>query len=448
MPTAHPVLTACLPFCRRSGHANTVTLLMTAVPDDWGELPAERRYDGRGWCFFERCVSSLAKRAAHCLDVGRFPKRFDGDFAAKSRDQLAAQAEPRHLLHAQDTAAAAAPPPPAAAIGLGDHPWLYPSLEGATPTLTACATRSRTAPAPPGAPFESLLEARAFTVEADRHTVAALYERVARRVLHGSVLLNYNGVQGWAATDFAQLGAALGLCKAARTLAMIGMGMDAASVGGFFEALPRGALPSLVEWDLWGNALGSDGVGAIAAALAGGAVAALETLSLGAAGCGDAGATALCRAFAHAPPPALTALDLSNSGLGACGYAALGAALGCGGALPALRALYLGGNPAGPGGATALFGALRAETEPALAHLGLKQNGLTDEGMRAVAEALGGGALPRLRTLSLSANGASEATAQLVRETAERRGVTAQGLWQQDDSDAFANVDGYIQWTK
>ena len=52
-------------------------------------------------------------------------------------------------------------------------------------------------------------------------------------------------------------------------------------VGGFFEALPRGALPSLVEWDLWGNALGSDGVGAIAAGLAGGAVAALETLSLG-----------------------------------------------------------------------------------------------------------------------------------------------------------------------
>ena len=72
MPTAHPVLTHCLPFCRRSGHANTVTLLMTAVPDDWGELPAERRYDGRGWCFSMVKVPFLAvPNLAFCASSGR-----------------------------------------------------------------------------------------------------------------------------------------------------------------------------------------------------------------------------------------------------------------------------------------------------------------------------------------------------------------------------------------
>ena len=50
------------------GHAGTVTLLMTRPPTDWGELPYTRQHGGRGWCFFERHVSSLAKVGPHVLD--------------------------------------------------------------------------------------------------------------------------------------------------------------------------------------------------------------------------------------------------------------------------------------------------------------------------------------------------------------------------------------------
>ena len=54
------------------GHAGTVTVMMTVLPDDWQPVPPERLYRARGWTFFERQVSSLAKVGVHVLDAGLF----------------------------------------------------------------------------------------------------------------------------------------------------------------------------------------------------------------------------------------------------------------------------------------------------------------------------------------------------------------------------------------
>ena len=86
------------------GHAGTLTLQLTKLPDDWGEVGEQRQHGGRGWCVFEKHVSSLAKVSTHVLDGGCFDKDLlveqcpaaarigDGRFAQKSVSELAKQA--------------------------------------------------------------------------------------------------------------------------------------------------------------------------------------------------------------------------------------------------------------------------------------------------------------------------------------------------------------------
>ena len=76
---------------RRYGHAGTVTLLITTVPKEW---QVDRTYHERGWPTFERAVSSLIKKAAHCLDMGAAPHLArKGPFKEKDVKQICRQAE-------------------------------------------------------------------------------------------------------------------------------------------------------------------------------------------------------------------------------------------------------------------------------------------------------------------------------------------------------------------
>ena len=84
------------------GHVGTTTLCMTKLPDDW---KVDRTYDSRGWCFFELKVSSVGKKAAQCLDAGRFVRTYDGEFASKTREQLADQAEKVNVVSKESTLA-------------------------------------------------------------------------------------------------------------------------------------------------------------------------------------------------------------------------------------------------------------------------------------------------------------------------------------------------------
>jgi hypothetical protein len=240
------------------GHAGTVSLLMSETPLDWGHLAEERKYHMRGWCTFERTVSALAKPAYHLLDVGNFPRQFDGasgtitcgnskhtqkwadqacPFAAKSRDMLAKQAEGVIGVHRGGT-------------------------------LGEIVRNSRPAPLAPGAPFAELIGTRAFSYDLDKGVISSLYDRVGLRVLGSSKNLNFYGVVGWEAGDFAQLGRTLGFCNELQVLGLGGMDMTPDQCAALFRVLAYdGALPKLRTLRLDSNKLGDVGSLCVAAAL-------------------------------------------------------------------------------------------------------------------------------------------------------------------------------------
>ena len=55
------------------------------MPKEWTKV--DRTYHQRGWPTFERGVSSLIKKAAHCLDLGSAPHlKHKGEFKTKKKD--------------------------------------------------------------------------------------------------------------------------------------------------------------------------------------------------------------------------------------------------------------------------------------------------------------------------------------------------------------------------
>ena len=147
------------------GHAGTVSLLMSRIPAAWGEVEAGRRFEDRGWCFFERNVSSLVKVGTHVLDGGFFDAQAlaakypssatigDGRFAAKDEAALARQAT------GEDRA---------------DQPFLA--------SLIQC---SRCGPLHPDR-FPEALKSKAFSLEEDREVVETLYNKVAHGVAYAT----------------------------------------------------------------------------------------------------------------------------------------------------------------------------------------------------------------------------------------------------------------------
>ena len=234
------------------GHAGTVSLLMSRIPAAWGEVEAGRRFEDRGWCFFERNVSSLVKVGTHVLDGGFFDAQAlaakypssatigDGRFASKDEAALARQAT------REDRA---------------DHPFLA--------SLIQC---SRCGPLHPDR-FPEALKSKAFSWEEDREVVETLYNKVAHGVLSSVEKTSFSHLQ-WSTRDFAECGHTLTLCNNLKELRLNHSAMDAAGMRALLE--PLGApeapvsgigLPQLQQLQIKDNPLQDEGLQVLANAL-------------------------------------------------------------------------------------------------------------------------------------------------------------------------------------
>ena len=136
---------------------------------------------------------------------------------------------------------------------------------------------------------------------------------------------------------------------------------------------------------------------------------------------GDAGASALAAALGRGALPRLETLVLNNAAISDVGLVALAPALR---RLPALKVLYIGGNPFGDQGLAVLVPPpLPADAPPPptvglakLKELLLDYIQLTDAGCVALAAALDSGALPALKDLFLNGIPASDAAIAAVYE--------------------------------
>lgn len=239
-------------------HAGTVTLLMTALPAAWGEVPEERRFEGRGWCFFERQVASLAKVGTHVLDGGffdrdelarRYPNAAsigDGSFASKGAEALAKQATGEDVAH-QDF-------------------------------LSRLIMSSRQGPLHPEV-FPEALESKAFSFEDDRTLTTNLFNAVAHGVVRSTHKASFSHLD-WGRDDFASLGKTLTLWDALVELRLNNSRMDAECLGALLQGMSADALPKLQELQIKDNPLGDEGMKLMAEALQAGRLRSLRVLLL------------------------------------------------------------------------------------------------------------------------------------------------------------------------
>ena len=195
------------------GHAGTVSLLLTKPPEEW---TLERTYIERGWPTFERSVSSLIKKAAHCLDFGAVPNlTFKGKFAEKQAKTLLTQAE-----------------------GKG--------VSGGC-KLTQLVRNTRLTPQTDRA-FAELVGKCRFSSASDAERVPMLYAKVLRAVMGdkgAASSLSYSFVS-WNAQQFGTLAETLGLSDNLKELRLLNAGMDAEGADAFFtDITTRGSLPQL-----------------------------------------------------------------------------------------------------------------------------------------------------------------------------------------------------------
>ena len=179
---------------------------------------------------------------------------------------------------------------------------------------------------------------------------------------------------------------------------------DLATLAKLGSVLP--ALEELMLGEYSGSA-DPDGMQRLAEGLVAGALPAVAHLDIGGMHVGDAGASALAAALDRGALPQLERLALWNAAIGDAALAALAPALR---RRPALRALYLVGNPFGDEGLAALVAPppladgvlsppIGGVTE--LKQLSLNSTKVTDAGCAALAAALDSGALPALEELDL-----------------------------------------------
>ena len=151
-------------------------------------------------------------------------------------------------------------------------------------------------------------------------------------------------------------------------------------------------LPALETLGLWEPAAGPDGVQRLAEKLGAGALPAVTRLHLYDTHVGDAGASALAAALGRGARPRLKFLGLGGTAIGDAGLVTLAPALR---RLPALKDLYLWGNPLGNEGLAALVAPPPAGAPPAptgglakLKTLGLSNTQINDTGCAALTAAL------------------------------------------------------------
>ena len=266
--------------------------------------------DKRGWCLFERRLSSIIKTGRCCLTLSRMGER-DGDSW-------------RHLV-------------------------------------MACMA-GRLAPLAPDA-FEALLrdgmareEAEAgtgfrFTNGKDATEVCIpQYREAFLRLMRGAEVLSFMYCS-WGDDEVEQLCGALayahaaGSTTAAEGLYLTGNALTDAALAHLARAFAAGLVPRLEWLRLGRNKLTGAGLDALRPALADGHLAGLKELELsGSKQLGDGGAKVLAAALSEGKLPRLEELHLGGTGMGDEGARALAGALG---GAPALRELKVGENEIG-----------------------------------------------------------------------------------------------------
>ena len=271
------------------GHAGTVTLQLTKLPEDWGKVGEDRQHSGRGWCTFEKHVSSLAKVSTHVLDGGCFDKTLlvqqhpaaagigDGRFAQKSVRQLAMQATHEDR---------------------GDSPFLSSLINHGGPLHPER--------------FPDVLATKGFTKEEDRARVVELYRAVAQGVLSTKSHTSFSHCR-WAVDDFANCGYTLKLCVELAGMRMNNVGLDASCLRALLLDLTVDDLPALAELHVKDNPLGDDGLHELAAALRRGLLPELRYIVMRKNGETEAGRAALEEACnAREPPISINRAEKKN----------------------------------------------------------------------------------------------------------------------------------------
>ena len=315
----------------------------------------------RGWCIFERALSSVCKDGGCCLQLS--------------------------LLEGKGTV---------------NEYWQ---------DLVMTCQASRAAPLPPDA-FEAMLRdgmAREeaapgsgfrFTNGKDATNICIpQYREGFLRLMGGrGVLLNFD-LCGWGDEEVKTLAAALAYAQAnrattqARILRLAANKLTDAAMPPLVEAIEAGAMPELRHFFLDSNEfLGDPGLAALRPLLAGRLSGRLWAFGFGSQLTAE-GARLLVALMADGHFAILGYLDLSwNLGLGDEGAAAIAGAL-CEGLLPKLQVLRLDGT------------------------------GMGDAGAAALAEALGGA--PELQKLIVGSNPFGEEAQDALKEACEKRGVKA-----------------------
>ena len=243
--------------------------------------------EARGWCIFERRLSSVRKHADCCLALSRMPE------------------------------------------GKAPGDGYYQSLE-------MCCRAGRLAPLAPDE-YEATLQdgmssgAVRFTNGKDATTVCIPQYRAGfLRLMGEGGGLSFAGC-AWGDAEVRQLVAALAFAHAeGATTQAFALYLDrnrltAAAIPPLAEAFERGMLPGLRTLDLRNNeALGDEGAVSLAAVLSKGKLPKLEDLLIGTIGMGDTGAAALARALGGAP--ALKLLLVGGNQFGEAAAAELKAA--------------------------------------------------------------------------------------------------------------------------
>jgi hypothetical protein len=202
---------------------------------------------------------------------------------------------------------------------------------------------------------------------------------------------------------------------------------DLATLSTLGSVLP--ALEELTLSERSGSA-GPDGVLRLVKGLSAGALPAVTYLGIGCMHVGDAGASALAAALDRGALPRLDILVLTDAAIGDAGLVALAPALR---RRPALKHLYLIGNPFGDEGLAALVAPPPPAGAPPLPTGGLKKleslelhyTQVSDAGCAALAAALDSGALPALEHLALDGIPASAAAIDAVSEALARSRAAA-----------------------
>ena len=309
--------------------------LVTTLVLDW-PMPADAEnaapVEKRGWCVFERRLSSITKASACCLTLGRMPD------------------DVRNYFQLIRTC-------------VGGH------LAPLTPDAFARMMRDgmATEKQSPGCGLR-------FTNGKDATAVCIpQYETGFKRLFANAEAMNFGGCR-WGDEELASLAAALawaddhGATTRAATLALNGNAFTDVSFSVLVDALESGVMPELKHLYLEENQISDLGAQKLAAALADGKLPKLQKLWLNGNKIGDAGVYA----FSHAE---LEDLELDRNQISDLGAQKLAAAL-ADGKLPKLETLWLHGNKIGDAGMSAFSDAIRAA--PALKALKLGNNTNSD----------------------------------------------------------------------